>query len=36
MTATHMQREIAEIPDAVARLLDQSGEALARAGSEHP
>jgi glucosamine--fructose-6-phosphate aminotransferase (isomerizing) len=34
MTATHMQREIAEIPDAVARLLDQSGEALATAGRE--
>jgi glucosamine--fructose-6-phosphate aminotransferase (isomerizing) len=29
---THMRREIAEIPDAVARLLDGSKEALAEAG----
>jgi glucosamine--fructose-6-phosphate aminotransferase (isomerizing) len=31
-TMTHMRREIAEIPDAVARLLDGSREALAEAG----
>jgi glucosamine--fructose-6-phosphate aminotransferase (isomerizing) len=30
--ATHMMREIAEIPEATARLLDQSGDALAQAG----
>ena len=32
-TETHMRREIAEIPEAVARLLDQSGTALAEAGA---
>lgn len=31
--ATHMMREIAEIPEAAARLLDQSGSALAEAGA---
>jgi glutamine---fructose-6-phosphate transaminase (isomerizing) len=31
--ATHMLREIAEIPDATQRLLDQSGNALAQAGA---
>ena len=36
MTATHMQREIAEIPDAVARLLDQSGDALASGRKRDP
>jgi len=30
--ATHMQREIEEIPQAVARLLDGSGAVLAEAG----
>ena len=34
MTDTHMKREIAEIPEATARLLDQSGAALAEAGAE--
>lgn len=33
MNATHMMREIAEIPEATARLLDQSGAALAEAGA---
>ena len=33
MTETHMRREIAEIPEATARLLDQSGAALAEAGA---
>ena len=33
MNETHMRREIAEIPQAVARLLDQSAEALERAGA---
>lgn len=32
MTTTHMRREIAEIPDAVARLIDGSDAALASAG----
>ena len=31
-TITHMRREIEEIPEAVARLLDRSGAALAEAG----
>ena len=33
MTITHMRQEIAEIPEATARLLDQSGTALAKAGA---
>lgn len=32
MTATHMRREIEEIPEAAARLLDRSGTALSEAG----
>ncbi len=32
MTKTHMRREIEEIPEAVARLLDRSGPALVEAG----
>jgi glucosamine--fructose-6-phosphate aminotransferase (isomerizing) len=34
MAETHMRREIAEIPEATARLLDQAGGALAKAGAE--
>ena len=34
MAETHMRREIAEIPEATARLLDQAGSALAAAGAE--
>lgn len=34
MTATHMRREIEEIPDAAARLLDGSQKALAQAGRD--
>ena len=33
MTTTHMKREIAEIPEATARLLDQSSAALAEVGA---
>jgi glucosamine--fructose-6-phosphate aminotransferase (isomerizing) len=33
MAETHMRREIAEIPEATARLLDQSGAALGEAGA---
>ena len=34
MAETHMRREIAEIPEATTRLLDQSSAALAKAGAE--
>lgn len=34
MNQTHMRREIEEIPQAVARLFDRSGEALKRAGDD--
>ena len=33
MVETHMQREIAEIPEATARLLDQAGSGLVAAGA---
>ena len=34
MAETHMRREIAEIPEATARLLDQAGSALSKAGAD--
>jgi glucosamine--fructose-6-phosphate aminotransferase (isomerizing) len=33
MAETHMKREVAEIPDATARLLDEAGASLAEAGA---